>query len=89
MSEEFDGQIEKETLELVPAEPSQKVIGCQWIYKNKLFANGRLRKPKARLVAKGNHQRYGLDYNETFSTVINAVTICLVLGLALTNSWPL
>lgn len=88
MSEEITGQIEKDTWDLVPASPTQKVIGCGWIYKNKLLPNGKLGKRKSRLVAKGNHQRYGLDYKETFSPVIKAVTIRLVLGYAASHSWP-
>ena len=64
------------------------MIGCQWIYKNKLLPNGKLGKRNSRLVAKGNHQQYGLDYKETFSPVVKAVTIRLVLGYAVSNSWP-
>ena len=44
MSEEITGQIEKDTWDLVPASPTQKVIGCQWIYKNKLLPKGKLGK---------------------------------------------
>ena len=85
MSEEIAGQIEKETWDLVPATPSQNVIGCRWVYKNKFFSNGKPRQRKSRLVAKGNHQEYGLDYKETFSPVIKAVTIRLVLVYEASN----
>ena len=85
MSEEIAGQIEKETWDLVPATHSQNVIGCRWVYKNKFFSNGKPRQRKSRLVAKGNHQEYGLDYKETFSPVIKAVTIRLVLVYEASN----
>lgn len=41
------------------------------------------------MVAKEFHQRYGDDYNETFSHVIKLVTIRTILTLALSQGWHL
>lgn len=87
MSEEFIGQIDKNTWDLVPPAPHQNVVGCRWVFKTKILSTGDLNKYKARLVAKGFHQQYGLDYKETFSPVIKVVTIRLVLGETASNSW--
>lgn len=89
MSETFDGQIKKDTWDLVPPESTQNVIGCRWVFKTKILPTGDLDKYKARLVAKGFHQQCGLDYKETFSPVIKAVTIRLVLGHAESHHWPI
>lgn len=49
--------------------------------------NGQIDRYKARVVARGFNQRYGLDYAETFSPVINSTTVCLVLQHAVSNDW--
>jgi hypothetical protein len=41
------------------------------------------------LVAKGFKQRHGLDYEETFSPVVKAATIWLILSLAVSQGWEL
>ena len=44
---------------------------------------------KARLVAKGFHQTHGGDYTETFSLVVKASTVRIMLSLAVMNKWIL
>jgi hypothetical protein len=44
---------------------------------------------KACLVAKGFRQQYGMDYEETFSPVVKAATICVVLPLPISRGWNL
>ena len=42
---------------------------------------------KVRLVVKGFSQRYGIDYDETYSPTINFSSILTVLHLAVTKWW--
>ena len=47
---------QNETWSLVPASPSQKVIGNKWVFKVKYLPSGAVQRYKARLVAKGFSQ---------------------------------
>jgi hypothetical protein len=59
------------------------------VYKIKRKEDGTVDRYKARLVAKGFKQQYGIDYEETFSPVVKAATIRIVLSLAVSRGWNL
>ena len=67
--------------ELVYPPPNWKVIGSKWIFKRKVNADGVVERYKARLVAQGCTQRYGLDYEETFSPVVRFKSIRVLLAI--------
>jgi histone deacetylase 1/2 len=89
MDIEYDALMKNKTWHLVPPHRGQNIIDCHWVYKEKRKADGTLDKYKARLVAKGYKQRYGIDYEDTFSPVVKAATIRLVLSLAVSFGWTL
>jgi len=45
------------------------VIGCKWVFKTKLNAEGQIERYKARLVAQGFSQIPGIDFDEMFVSV--------------------
>jgi histone deacetylase 1/2 len=81
MDVEYEALMKNKTWHLVPPSRGQNINDCRWVYKEKRKADGNLDKYKAHLVAKGNKQCYGIDYEDTFSTVVKAATIRLVLSL--------
>lgn len=42
---------------------------------------------KARLVAKGYNQKYGIDFEETFSPVIKMASVRCIIALAIHKGW--
>jgi hypothetical protein len=59
-----------------------KPIQAIWSFKRKQRPDGTLVKHKARLCAHGGMQQWGTNYWETYSRVVNMVTVHLILLLA-------
>ncbi|KAH9793062.1 retrovirus-related pol polyprotein from transposon RE1 [Citrus sinensis] len=89
MREEYQASVNNQTWTLVQPTYPVKVVGNKWVFRIKHNADGSISRYKARLVAKGFHQTQGIDYNETFSPVVKASTVKLVLSLAVLNHWSL
>jgi hypothetical protein len=81
--------MKNKTWHLVPPDKVKNVIDCKWVYKVKRKVGGSLDRYKARLVAKGFNQRYGIDYEDTFSPVVKAATINIILSIRVSRGWCL
>ncbi|KAL0458837.1 UNVERIFIED_CONTAM: Retrovirus-related Pol polyprotein from transposon RE1 [Sesamum latifolium] len=67
----------------------KRAIGCKWVFKTKLRADGSVERYKARLVAKRYNQVEGIDNTDSFTPVANEVTVRLFLTLATANGCEL
>jgi histone deacetylase 1/2 len=87
MEEEYNALIKNKTWHLVPARKNMNTIDCRWVFKVKRKADGTIDRYKGRLVAKGYKQRYGIDYEDTFSPIVKIATVRAVLSIAISKGW--
>jgi hypothetical protein len=88
IEEEFAALIANNTWDLVPHPVGSNVVTGKWIFKHKFNSDDSLERYKARWVLRDFTQRPGVDYDETFSPVVKPATVCTVLSLAVSHSWP-
>lgn len=89
MEEEMEPLSQNRMWQLVPRDSYMNAVGSKWVFKTKLQADGTIDMFKTRLVAKRYNQIEGLDFEDTFSPVVKATTIHVVLTLATVRKWPL
>lgn len=75
MQAEFDALSSNQTWGLVDKLPFDNVTDSLWVFRVKNRPNGSLDKLKAWLVANEARQIEGVDYHNTFSSVIKVVSI--------------
>jgi hypothetical protein len=86
MTDEYKALVDNGTWRLVPRPPHANVISGKWVFKHKYRADGSLARHKARWVVRGFSQRHGINYDETFSPVVNPPTIRVILSIAASRS---
>jgi hypothetical protein len=89
MQEEVEVLHKNGTWHLVPPTKGTNIIECRWVFKIKRKADGSIERYKGRLVAKGYKQRYGIDYEDTFSPIVKIATVRLVLSIVVSKGWYL
>ena len=89
MEKEMESLHANEVWNLVELPKDRKAIGSKWVYKIKKSANGVVERHKACLVAQGFSQKYGQDYDKTFSPVVRFASLRMVTALAVQNGLKL
>ncbi|GJX52846.1 ribonuclease H-like domain-containing protein [Tanacetum coccineum] len=87
MNDEMHALYENKTWFMTNLPIGRKPIGCKWVFKIKYKSNGEVKRYKARLVAKGFSQKEGIDYEETFSSVVNMSTDRCLINLVVQKDW--
>jgi hypothetical protein len=61
-------------------------VGYKWVFVRKRNEKNEIIRYKARLVAQGFSQRPGIDYEETYSPVMDAITFRFLISLVVTEN---
>ncbi|GJW28759.1 retrovirus-related pol polyprotein from transposon TNT 1-94 [Tanacetum coccineum] len=82
MNAEMKSMIDNMVWVLIDLPPNCKTVGSKWIFNKKTDMDGIVHTYKARLVANGYTQLYGVDYEETLSTVADIRAIRILISIA-------
>jgi hypothetical protein len=85
--EELKSHEEKGTWAVVPLDKGIKPVTSRWVTTDKYGPDGNVTRHKARLVARGFQQEEGLDYEETFASVVKSASTRILLALAAICHW--
>lgn len=85
--EELKSHQEKGTWQIVPTPDDVKPVTSRWVNTTKFGPEGQFIKHKSRLVARGFQQEEGIDYEETFASVVKSSSTPILLALASALSW--
>jgi len=62
--------------------PGKIIISMKWVFATKKDSNNFIYKYKARLVARGFRQKWGIDYDLTYSLTLNIDSLKLIFALS-------
>jgi hypothetical protein len=74
--------LEREVFKWVEAPPDAHIIDCKWVFANKYDAMGDITKRKARLVVRGFNQIPGLEFDETYASVVRMESFRMCIAIA-------
>ena len=87
--DEIDSLLKNKTWELVDCPKDRKPLKGKWVFTLKRGPKGEITRYKARWVILGCSQREGLDYNETFASVVKPMSYKALFALAAALDWDL
>lgn len=86
MSDEMQSLNENQVYEEINSKSiDKKPVSSRWVFTVKYKQNGEVEKFKARVVARGFSQVYGLDYHDTYCSVVQIMSTRLIFNYAALN----
>ena len=90
MAEELDKMWENDIYEIikkVDVREGHSILRSVWSHRRKTTPDGNIYRHRSRLCADGSTQKYGLDYNETYSPVVMWSTLRTLFILGKVLGW--
>ena len=85
--DEFHSLDENNTWKFVPRPWTQAVLGGKWVFKTKRDALRQIVKYKTRWVVQGFRQVHGIDFDQTYASVVKSNSYKVLLALATQLGW--
>ena len=89
MDDEYKSLMDNKTWHLTTLPQGRTALRGKWVYALKRGPDGKVVRYKARWVVRGFEQREGLDYNETFASVVKPMSYKAILAIAAAMDWDL
>ena len=90
MDDEMASHRDNKTWTLVGEAPKgRKVLTGKWVYRCKRGIHGEVIRYKARWCVRGFEQLEGLDYHETFASVVKPMSYKAIFAIAAANDWDI
>ena len=89
MQEKFDSLIENKTWGLSATPSNRTTLGGKWVFKLKRGPEGEITRFKAQWVVKGFQQQEGIDYNQTFASVVKPMSYKSIFAIAAARDWEI
>ena len=80
--DEYSSLITNNTWSLVDAPLHQKVLQGRWVFRYKRGVGNVILRHKARFVVKGYEQQFGVDYDQTFASVVKPMSYKALFAIA-------
>lgn len=82
MIDEIDSLRRNGTFIPVSLPPGKHTLQGKWVYKLKRGKDGEITRFKARFVVRGFEQKDGIDYHETFASVVKPMSYKMIFAIA-------
>jgi hypothetical protein len=89
METEMDILLERQVFKWVEAPSDAHIIDSKWVFANKYDAAGNITKRKARLVVRGFNQIPGLEFDETYASVVRMESFRIAVAIAASRDYSI
>jgi hypothetical protein len=89
IQEEYQSLVENGTWIEQDCPSNRQALTGKWVFKIKRGAHGEILRYKARWVVRGFEQKEGLDFHETFASVVKPMSYKAIFALAAAYNWEI